>query len=127
MRPRIPAYRRYNPKNLGLVVIDGKQHYLGKKVRDPELDVGWVSATYRESSRIGGLRCADPPYKTKVSTNLDILFPSRQALHDGGGAPGSGSGKIAGWRLAAISRPSQPPRRPQRNWGKVVSNARTEK
>jgi hypothetical protein len=29
-RPRIPTYRRYKPKNLGLVVIDGKQHYLGK-------------------------------------------------------------------------------------------------
>jgi integrase len=26
---RIPTYRRYKPKNLGLVVIDGKQHYLG--------------------------------------------------------------------------------------------------
>lgn len=29
-RRRIPAYRRYKPKNLGLVVLDGKQHYLGK-------------------------------------------------------------------------------------------------
>ena len=29
MSPRIPTYRRYKPKNLGLVVIDGKQHYLG--------------------------------------------------------------------------------------------------
>jgi integrase len=28
-RRRIPSYRRYKPKNLGLVVIDGKQHYLG--------------------------------------------------------------------------------------------------
>jgi integrase len=27
--PRVPTYRRYKPKNLGLVVIDGKQHYLG--------------------------------------------------------------------------------------------------
>src|SRR3954453_1906395 len=27
---RVPSYRRYKPKNLGLVVIDGKQHYLGK-------------------------------------------------------------------------------------------------
>jgi integrase len=26
---RIPSYCRYKPKNLGLVVIDGKQHYLG--------------------------------------------------------------------------------------------------
>ncbi len=26
---RIPIYRCYKPKNLGLVVIDGKQHYLG--------------------------------------------------------------------------------------------------
>ncbi len=29
-RRRIPAYRRYKPKNLGLVVLDGKQHYLGR-------------------------------------------------------------------------------------------------
>jgi len=29
-RRRIPAYRCYKPKNLGLVVLDGKQHYLGK-------------------------------------------------------------------------------------------------
>lgn len=29
-RRRIPSYRRYKPKNLGLVVIEGKQHYLGK-------------------------------------------------------------------------------------------------
>jgi len=29
-RRRIPSYRRYKPKNLGLVVLDGKQHYLGK-------------------------------------------------------------------------------------------------
>src|SRR4051794_3143258 len=28
-RTRIPAYRCYKPKNLGLVVLDGKQHYLG--------------------------------------------------------------------------------------------------
>lgn len=27
---RIPSYRHYKPKNLGLVVIDGKYHYLGK-------------------------------------------------------------------------------------------------
>ena len=29
-RRRIPSYRRYKPKDLGLVVIDGRQHYLGK-------------------------------------------------------------------------------------------------
>ena len=29
-RRRIPKYRRFKPKNLGLVVIDGKQHYLGR-------------------------------------------------------------------------------------------------
>ena len=29
-RRRIPKYRCYKPKNLGLVVIDGKQHYLGR-------------------------------------------------------------------------------------------------
>jgi hypothetical protein len=28
-RPRVPKYRHYKPKNLGLVVIDDKQHYLG--------------------------------------------------------------------------------------------------
>ena len=27
---RIPSYRCYKPKNLGLVVIDSKQHYLGR-------------------------------------------------------------------------------------------------
>ena len=27
---RIPKYRHYKPKNLGLVVINGKQHYLGR-------------------------------------------------------------------------------------------------
>jgi integrase len=30
MARRIPSYRHYKPKNLGLVVIDGRQHYLGK-------------------------------------------------------------------------------------------------
>lgn len=30
MSRRIPKYRCYKPKNLGLVVIDGTQHYLGK-------------------------------------------------------------------------------------------------
>jgi integrase len=29
-RRRIPSYRCYKPKNLGLVVLDGKQHYLGR-------------------------------------------------------------------------------------------------
>jgi integrase len=29
-RRRIPSYRHYKPKNLGLVVLDGKYHYLGK-------------------------------------------------------------------------------------------------
>ena len=29
-RRRIPRYRCYKPKNLGMVVIDGKAHYLGK-------------------------------------------------------------------------------------------------
>src|SRR3954454_4175881 len=30
MRPaRVPSYRCYKPKNLGLVVLNGKQHYLG--------------------------------------------------------------------------------------------------
>ncbi len=28
-RRRIPKYRCFKPKNLGLVVIDGRQHYLG--------------------------------------------------------------------------------------------------
>jgi hypothetical protein len=27
---RIPKYRCYKPKNLALVVIDGRQHYLGR-------------------------------------------------------------------------------------------------
>ena len=30
MHPKIPKYRCYKPKNLGLVDIDGKQHYLGR-------------------------------------------------------------------------------------------------
>ncbi len=30
MPRRIPRYRRFKPKDLGLVVIDGKQHYLGR-------------------------------------------------------------------------------------------------
>ena len=30
MTRRIPSYRHFKPKNLGLVVIDGHQHYLGK-------------------------------------------------------------------------------------------------
>jgi len=29
-RRRIPKYRHYKPKDLGLVVIDGRQHYLGR-------------------------------------------------------------------------------------------------
>ena len=29
-RRRIPKYRCFKPRNLGLVVIDGKQHYLGR-------------------------------------------------------------------------------------------------
>src|SRR4051812_9365297 len=29
-RRRIPRYRCFKPKDLGLVVIDGKQHYLGR-------------------------------------------------------------------------------------------------
>jgi hypothetical protein len=29
-RLRIPSYRCYKPKNLGLVVLGGKAHYLGK-------------------------------------------------------------------------------------------------
>src|SRR4051812_25929803 len=29
-RRRIPSYRCFKPKNLGLVVIEGKQHYLGR-------------------------------------------------------------------------------------------------
>ncbi len=30
MNRRIPGYRHFKPKGLGLVVLDGKQHYLGK-------------------------------------------------------------------------------------------------
>ena len=30
MNRRIPRYRRFKPRHLGLVVIDGTQHYLGK-------------------------------------------------------------------------------------------------
>src|SRR5262245_29754386 len=29
-RRRVPSYRHYKPKNLGLVVLDGKYFYLGK-------------------------------------------------------------------------------------------------
>lgn len=29
MPRKVPSYRCYKPKNLGLVVINGKQHYLG--------------------------------------------------------------------------------------------------
>lgn len=29
-RPRTPKYRHYKPKNLAVVRIDGKDHYLGK-------------------------------------------------------------------------------------------------
>ena len=29
-RRRIPSYRHYKPKNLGLVVLDGRYHYLGR-------------------------------------------------------------------------------------------------
>ena len=28
--PRIPKYRHFKPKNLGVVRIDGRDHYLGK-------------------------------------------------------------------------------------------------
>jgi len=27
---RVPKYRHYKPKDLGMVVIDGRAHYLGK-------------------------------------------------------------------------------------------------
>ena len=30
MTRRVPSYRHFKPKNLGLVAIDGRQHYLGK-------------------------------------------------------------------------------------------------
>src|SRR4051794_17115991 len=30
VRRRIPSYRHYKPKNLGLVVIEGRYYYLGK-------------------------------------------------------------------------------------------------
>ena len=30
MPRKVPSYRHYKPKNLGLVVINGKQHYLGR-------------------------------------------------------------------------------------------------
>ena len=29
-RPRTPKYRHYRPKNLAVVRIDGKDHYLGR-------------------------------------------------------------------------------------------------
>ena len=29
-KPRIPKYRHYRPKNLGVVRLDGKDHYLGR-------------------------------------------------------------------------------------------------
>jgi len=97
-RLRIPKYRRFKPKDLGLVVLDGKQHYLGRYgsaesvAEYNRLIQGWLAR--------GPLpRTGPAPGDHTLSINdLILAFWTRHAETHYRHADGTPSGELANYR-----------------------------
>ncbi len=97
-RRRIPSYRCYKPKNLGLVVIGGKQHYLGR-YGSPEsvaeynrLIQEWLSQE-AQSAPVPGPAEANP-----TVSELILAFWTRFATQHYRRADGSPTGELQNYR-----------------------------
>ena len=81
MHPKIPKYRCYKPKNLGLVDIDGKQHYLGR-YGSPESVAAYNRLIQEWLAQGGASPALTTPAEGAPSIN-ELIWPS------GPGAPSS--------------------------------------
>src|SRR6516165_2239841 len=98
MDRRIPKYRCFKPKNLGLVVIDGTQHYLGK-YGSPESIAEYNRLIQEWLARGPSLPTPDSPGHDALSVNELILsFLSGHALVHYRHADGSPTGEVANFR-----------------------------
>jgi integrase len=78
---RVPKYRCYEPKNLGLVVINGRQHYLGR-YGTPE-SLAEYHRLVQESLATGSAAGAAPALADPALTVHEVLFLfwDRHATH----------------------------------------------
>ncbi len=97
-RRRIPKYRRYKPKDLGLVVIDGKQYYLGRYGTAESL--AEYNRLIQEWLARGTLLVAEPGAGEVALTVNDLLlvFWTRHAEKHYRRPDGSVTGELANFR-----------------------------
>jgi integrase len=98
MLRRIPKYRCFKPKKLGLVVIDGTQHYLGK-YGSPESVAEYNRLVQEWLARIPSLPAPDTPGNADLTVNeLMLTFLSGHAELHYRHADGTPTGGLANFR-----------------------------
>jgi integrase len=87
MPRRVPSYRHYKPKNLGLVVIDGRQFYLGR-YGTPEsvaeynrLIQEWMTIGSPPRSSGTGGKPANPPAGATTVDQMILAFWKHAEVH----------------------------------------------
>ena len=96
-RTRIPSYRRFKPKDLGLVVIDGKQHHLGP-YGSPE-SIAEYNRLIQEWLAGGGASTARGTTVNDLSINeLILAFWTRYAQQHYRHPDGSPTGELDNYR-----------------------------
>ncbi len=105
MPRRVPSYRRFKPKNLGLVVIDGKQHYLGK-YGTPESLAEYNRLIQERLNRPAGPSLPTSGPRAGLSVSKLILAYWEHADRHYRRADGTPSGELENMRVAL-----SPPRR----------------
>jgi integrase len=99
MNRRIPKYRCFKPRNLGLVVIDGTQHYIGQ-YGSPE-SIAEYNRLIQEWLACGPSPTPDSPGHDPLSVNELILsFLSGHVEVHYRHADGSPTGEVANFRDA---------------------------
>src|SRR4051794_23933343 len=96
--PRIPKYRCYKPKNLGLVVIDGRQHYLGP-YGSPESVAEYHRLIQESLTRPGpAVTPADAAGEALSINELILAFLTRHARTHYRRADGTPTGELNNFR-----------------------------
>ena len=109
LRRRIPSYRCYKPKNLGLVVLDGKQHYLGR-YGSPESLAEYHRLVQEWLARGGPSPIPSYPSEGDLSINeLILAFWTRHAEAHYRRADGTGRAVRGHRTFPAIFRILRPP------------------
>src|SRR5262245_22815130 len=96
-RTRIPSYRCYKPKTLGLVAIAGKQHYLGR-YESPESVAEYNRLIQQWLAGGGASPSRNVPVNNLTVNELILAFWSRHAEQNYRHPDGTPTGELDNYR-----------------------------